>query len=76
MTTEDMNFEIGQNIKSILDEYGMSQKELADEIGVSKQIISSYIYGERQPTIKNLINIAYILNCDINELITCDDFIE
>ena len=76
MTVRDMNLEIGQNIKSALDEYSMSQKELADEMGVSKQIISAYICGDRQPTVKNLVNIAYVLECDINELITCDDFIE
>lgn len=76
MTTLDLNIEIGHNIKTVLDEYGMTQKELADEIGVSKQTISAYICGERQPTIKNLINIAYVLECDIDDLITCDDFID
>lgn len=76
MTSLDLNIEIGQNIAAALDEYGMTQKELADEIGVSKQTISAYICGERQPSIKNLVNIAYALECRIDDLITCDDFIE
>lgn len=74
-TKEDLILEIGMNIDSVLREYGMTQGELADEIGVSRQLINAYIRGERMPTIINLINIAYVLECDISELIMVDDFV-
>lgn len=75
MTKFEFYREIGQNLKDLLDEYGMTQRELAIRIGVSKQIISAYINGERKPTIENLANIAYVLECDINELIMVDEMI-
>lgn len=75
MTKFEFYREIGQNLKDLLDEYGMTQRELAIRIGVSKQIISAYINGERKPTIENLANIAYVLECDINELIMIDEMI-
>lgn len=75
MTKFEFYREIGQNLKDLLDEYEMTQRELAIRIGVSKQIISAYINGERKPTIENLANIAYVLECDINELIMVDEMI-
>lgn len=75
MTKFEFYREIGQNLKDLLDEYGMTQRELAIRIGVSKQTISAYINGERKPSIENLANIAYVLECDINELIMIDEIV-
>ena len=65
---EYMRF-IGRNIKQLLDEYPMTQEELAEKIGVNKGTISRYINAERMPSVKNIVNIAYILECDITDII-------
>lgn len=76
MTRRELYREIGENIGDLLEEYGMTQFELAEAIGVSKQTISAYRQGSRQPSIENLVNIAYVLECDISDLITCDEMID
>lgn len=75
MTRCELYREIGENLRDLLEEYGMTQRELAEAIGVSKQTISAYCQGSRQPSIENLVNIAYVLECGINEIITVDEMI-
>lgn len=57
------------NLRSILEEYGMTQKELAEAMGVSEASISWYIRGSRIPTVKTIINMAYALDINVSELI-------
>lgn len=40
---------IGQRIKKILDNQGMTQKELAEKAGVTELAISRYVHDERIP---------------------------
>lgn len=72
MTELELMRDFGENLKSLLDEWGMSQQELADEIDVGKSTISKYINGTCMPSLVNVINIAYVLECDIEELIDID----
>lgn len=67
--------EFGRNLKDLLDEYQMSQNELAEATEMSKAAISCYVNGERMPSLKALVNIAYVLECDIEELVNCDQFV-
>lgn len=60
---------IGNNIKELLDEYPMTQKELAEIIHLDKSTISRYTNGEAMPSLKNLLNIVYALNCDITDIV-------
>jgi transcriptional regulator with XRE-family HTH domain len=46
----------------------MSQQELAEKLGVSRQQINHYVNKKRIMTIPIAINIAYILNCTIDDL--------
>ena len=59
----------GDNLKSMLAGAGMTQNDLAIETGISKGAISSYINKQKTPTIKSIINIAYALDCSIDDLI-------
>jgi HTH-type transcriptional regulator/antitoxin HigA len=43
---------VAQLIQLSLDEKNMSQKQLAEEIGVSPSLISDYIAGRAEPTLK------------------------
>lgn len=76
MTKKEFMRELGQNLKSVMEEYNMTQRELAKETNISKQTISAYVCGERMPSLDNLANIAYVLNCDLDELVIIDEMIE
>lgn len=69
MTERNFIKEIGDNLNSVLIECGVSQRELSEDTGISESTISRYICGERMPSIKNLVNICYALDCDINEIV-------
>ena len=48
---------------------GYSQSSLAIMLGVSQQTISHWENGERQISNENLIKLADLFNCTIDELI-------
>jgi transcriptional regulator with XRE-family HTH domain len=54
----------------------MSQHELARASGISVGSISSYINKNSLPGIKAVINLAFVLDVDVNELIDFGDVIE
>lgn len=68
--------EFGEQLRFLLKERDMTQKELAYSMGVSKQIISAYVTGERMPSVEHLINIAYVLGCDLNELVSTKEMVD
>lgn len=61
--------EISKNIQNIRFQKGMSQEELAEKLSVSPQTVSEYESGESEPSIDTLLQIAEILNTDINSLV-------
>lgn len=66
----------GENLRDMLIEQDISQNDFANAIGVDKSTISRYIQKQRMPTIKNVINMAYVLRCDVDELINFDEPID
>ena len=81
MTSNDFMSEVewletfGDNLKVMLDEYGMTQRELADEARLSEAAVSSYVNGQKMPTARAIVNIAYVLDCDTDELINFDKLV-
>lgn len=65
-----------QNLEDIMEEKGYTQQNLADDAGLSKASISNYVNGKRMPTIKAIINMAYVLDLDVSEFIDFDDRID
>lgn len=57
------------NLIDMLNEQGYSQEELAYETNLSQSTISKYINKKQMPSLKAIINIAYALDCSIDELI-------
>lgn len=76
MTELQLMRDIGENIEMFLEDSNMSQSQLAKEVGISKSTISRYINGEMMPTLKTLINIAYVLLCDVGDLLPNNEFIK
>lgn len=66
----------GDNLKSLLEEQWMSQQELADATGISKSTISRYINKQCMPSVAALVNIAYALNCEIDDILYFGDRLE
>lgn len=76
MTELELMRHFGSNLKNMLDYNNTTQRELADDIFVSEATISCYVRGERMPTLKNVINIAYALDCELSDLIDVYEFVD
>lgn len=60
---------LGENIKRLRAEKGISQRELARRIDMSGQMISKIEKAETSPSIETLSKIANTLDVSINDLI-------
>lgn len=69
MTELEWLTNFGDNLKSMMYESGMNQSDLSKESGLSKSMISRFIRKETIPSLKSVINLAYALDCNINDLI-------
>lgn len=76
MTIAEWSDNFSENLLTLMKDRRMSQHELARESGISVGSISSYINKNSLPGIKAIINLAYALDVDINELIDYGDVIE
>lgn len=64
---------IGNNIKIIRKQIGLTQEELALHIGVTPQAVSRWENGVSMPTLDNLIVLAAIFNVAIDDIIVVDN---
>ncbi len=60
---------IGENIKQLRKNKGLTQKELGELIGVKAITIRKYESNEREPNIETLNKIAMALGVTINDLV-------
>ena len=60
---------MGERIKKIRRQKGLSQTELANSIGASQQVITNYERGLREPSIEILLKIAGALDVSLERLI-------
>jgi len=65
----DMRRLVGQNVKRIRQENGLTQEQFADASGFSQQYISSLENGRRNPTIVTLYELASALGVSHVELV-------
>ena len=64
------------NLRDLMSERGFSQRELERESGINHASISRYLKKERIPTVKALINLAFALECDLDELVPTYDYVD
>ena len=57
------------NLREIMEEVGITQAELADESGLTRATINRYLNKQRMPDLRSLINICYILECEVTDLV-------
>lgn len=73
--TEWMDIFAG-NLLDLMRDRGYNQAQLADSTGLSQSSISKYLRRSQIPTVRAIVNIAYELDCDVNELMDFGDRIE
>ena len=56
-------------LKELLDYANMTQLDLAIESGLSTSVISRYLNCITMPKASALVNLAYALNCSVDELV-------
>ena len=57
------------NLREVMREVGITQAELADEAGINRSTISRYLKKQRLPDLVSLLNICFILECDVSDLV-------
>ena len=60
---------IGDTMRNIRKQKGMTLQQLADILGCSQQNISQYESGKRTPKLKTVQKIADALNVNVNDLL-------
>lgn len=58
---------LGENLKTIMKEKGVTSKELAERVGVSQVHISYILNNKRDPSIDLLEKIANVLNVSVSD---------
>ena len=59
---------IGEKIKELRKEAGLSQRKLAEKIGTDQRNISAWEIGRNEPTIFNCIVVADYFGITLDEL--------
>ena len=55
---------IGDNIRALRTEKGMTQKEIADRLFVTAQAVSRWENGEVEPSLNTIMELAKIFGVD------------
>ena len=61
---------MGEKIRILREQIGITQKQLAQALGVDASAVSLWESGKTQPTVANLVRIAEVLNCKPGDLFT------
>jgi transcriptional regulator with XRE-family HTH domain len=56
-------------IRRLREERGISQHELAQALGVTQGAVSHWENGVRKPDIDDIVKIAQLFNCKVDDLI-------
>lgn len=61
---------IGEKLRKLREESGMTQKELAKKLEVSRPLITQLERGTKVLSMNLAIDIAKVLNCKLEDLIS------
>ena len=64
---------LGQKIKKLRTEKGLTQKDLADHVHVTFQTVSKWENDENEPDVSTLRELAKLFNCSLDYLLSEDD---
>lgn len=64
-----INVKLGEKLKTIRTQKGLSQQDVADRLGLTRSAIGFYETGKRTVDIETLFKICDIYNVDVNEVL-------
>lgn len=65
-----------ENLRYTMKDHRISQAELAKEAGLAESTISRYLAKKRLPDVGALVNICFVLDCTLDDLIPTYEPIE
>lgn len=68
MYEDDWMREFSDNLRAMMREQGYTQRGLADAAGIGESTMSRYLSGTVIPKATALVNIAYALDCTLDDL--------
>lgn len=67
---------LGSNISDKRKSLKLSQEYVAEQLGVSRQAVSKWVTNRSEPSTENLIKLADLLDVDIKELVSPEQYVE
>lgn len=67
-TTKNIN-----RIKAVLADRGRTNKWLAEQLGCAPTTVSKWCTNAAQPTLETMMQIAHLLEVDMNDLVRLDN---
>lgn len=64
------------NLRDIMEDAKIGQRELAKEAHLTRETINRYLNKKTMPSLRALINICYVLNCDLYDILPACNMIE
>lgn len=58
-----------ENLRRLREAAGLTQTQLAERVGVKQCSLSAWEVGITKPSTVNLLKLAYVLECSVDELI-------
>lgn len=65
-----MNKQVGERIKNLRQQLGLTQAELADKVGFTSQTVSNWESGSREPDIEALVKLSSLFNVSLDFLLS------
>lgn len=65
--------QIQKRLSEAIKQSGMSQTIIAKKIGVCQQAVSSYVNGQKMPSIETLSRLCLVLDVDANYILCLID---
>lgn len=76
MTEFEFIDEISENLRKMMERRNISQRKLAQLTGIDRSSINKYANGVCVPTLKNMYNICWALECDLSDIVDTWDYID
>lgn len=76
MTEMQWRRAFADRLSYMMRQNNITQRRLADASGITEAAISYYLSERKTPSFKAIINLAYVFNCTIEDLIDFGEQIE
>ncbi|MBT2600926.1 MULTISPECIES: helix-turn-helix transcriptional regulator [unclassified Oceanobacillus] len=60
-------------IAEVIDSKGLKHKWVAEQLNMNPTILSRWIHNRGKPSVDKLFQLAYVLNCKVDDLYTYED---